>query len=67
MEHVEQRPVWDRIVVAGLMFAGIRLTRTGMVTRFKAIEEYSSAGHFDVAPVAFYSSKTSPGLLPTSF
>lgn len=67
MEYVEQRPVWDRILVAGLIFAGIGLTGTSMVTRFKAIEEYPSADRFDVAPAAFYSSRTSHGLLPTPF
>ena len=65
MEHVEQRPVWDRIVVAGLILAGIGLTGTSMVTRFNAIEEYPRAGHFDAAPAAFYGSNAPHGLLPT--
>jgi hypothetical protein len=64
MEHVEQRPVWDRLIVAGLIFAGIGLTGTSMVTRVKVIEEYPSSAYFHVTPAAFYSSNEPHNLLP---
>lgn len=40
MEQVEKPPVWGRLFVAGLIFAGIGLTGASMVTRVKAIENY---------------------------
>lgn len=40
MEQVEKTPVWGRLFVAGLIFAGIGLTGTSMITRVKAIENY---------------------------
>ncbi len=40
MEQVERPPVWGRLFVAGLIFAGIGLTGASMITRVKAIENY---------------------------
>lgn len=40
MEQVEKPPVWGRLFVAGLIFAGVSLTGASMVTRVKAIENY---------------------------
>jgi hypothetical protein len=37
MEHLKQPPVWGRVFVAELIFAGIGLTGASMVTRVKAI------------------------------
>lgn len=43
MEQVEKPPVWGRLFVAGLIFAGIGLTGASMVTRVKAIENQPRA------------------------
>ncbi|MFT7571113.1 MAG: hypothetical protein ACI9JL_002149 [Paracoccaceae bacterium] len=40
MEQVEKPPVWGRLFVAGLIFAGIGLTGASIVTRLQAIENY---------------------------
>lgn len=40
MEQVEKPPVWGRLFVAVMIFAGVGLTGASMVTRVKAIENY---------------------------
>lgn len=43
MEQVEKPPVWGRLFVAGLIFAGIGMTGASMFTRVKAIENQPRA------------------------
>lgn len=40
MEQVEKPPVWGRLFVAVLIFAGIGMTGASVATRLQAIENY---------------------------